>query len=184
MVVAGVGAILALVVGIALGRSFISESEPPRPDVVRFDDALTDVSLSYPASWTRLRSPDIEVRLLASSKDASTSLIVRVTKSGIDTVTRRSLPVVQGVTDQLLKADGRTTNLSPPTAVELGGLLGYRYRYSYSAKDGGTGAHVHYFLFKAGRLIQLVFQVTPANGLAAIESTFDRIAGTFRGVGP
>ena len=85
-----------------------------------------------------------------------------------------------GVAADLLKADTRITALTDPVAVTIGDLPGYRYRYTYRAADKTEGAHVHYFLFREGRLIQLVFQVTPAARLDALERTFDEIAGSFK----
>jgi len=60
------------------------------------------------------------------------------------------------------------------------GLPGYRYTYTYRDDDGGQGAHVHYFLFKADRLIQIVLQAVPATKLAELQPTFDEVAGSFR----
>jgi hypothetical protein len=119
------------------------------------------------------------VRLLAAA-GPSTSLLLRVTKSEIANVKQETLPVVRQFTDPLLAADERAKQLSAPEAVSLGGLLGYRYRYTYTGGDGSTGAHVHYFLFKPGKMIQLVFQAVPATSLPKAEPTFERIASTLR----
>ena len=95
-------------------------------------------------------------------------------------MTRKTLPIVRKLTDDLIGADPRTKQLVPPVAVVLGGLPGWRYRYTYQSDTTG-GAHDHYFLFKAGRMIQLVFQAQPAARLPAVAGTFDRIAATFKG---
>jgi hypothetical protein len=42
---------------------------------------------------------------------------------------------------------------------------------------------VHYFLFKRGQMIQLVFQAMPATSLPKVEPTFERIASTLRNSG-
>jgi hypothetical protein len=186
MVVGGLAAILALAGGVFLGRKVIEGKEPDpsarAAQSTRFHEPISDVSINVPANWTRLRSSDGEVRLLVAA-DASTSLLMRVTKAGLATVTSRSLPVVKRYTDALLKQDTRARQLSAPAPIELGGLPGWRYRYTYSGGDGSSGSHVHYFLFKNGRMIQLVFQAMPAARLNALEPTFDRIARTFRGAG-
>jgi hypothetical protein len=186
MVAGGLAAILALAGGVVLGRKVIEGKDPQQPpragQLTRFQEPITRVSIAYPASWTRLRSSDLEIRLLVAA-DPSTSLLLRVTKTGLDAVTNRSLPVVKQYTDSLLRQDTRAKQLTAPAAIDLGGLPGWRYRYTYSAADGSSGAHVHYFLFKNGRMIQLVFQASPADRLDASEPAFDRIAGTFRGVG-
>ena len=182
MVAAGVAAILALLIGAAVGRSIIPSSgsqRPPAPEPVEFTDAETGIALTYPGTWKRLPAPDAQVRLLAAA-GASASLLLRVTKSEITNVKQETLPIVRQFTDPLLAADQRTKQLSAPEAISLSGLLGYRYRYTYTARDGSSGAHVHYFLFKDGKMIQLVFQAVPATDLPKVEPTFERIAATLR----
>lgn len=184
LVVVAVAAVLALLAGAAVGRNLLSSSAAPTPraDVVRFHDEVSKVSIDYPASWTRLPQPenDPEVALLVSDEDTSSSLLVRVTAVGLAPVTRKTLPVVRGLTDDLIKADPRAKLLVDPVPVVVGGLPGWRYRYTYTA-DATGGAHDHYFLFKGGRMIQLVFQAQPAARLPAEAKTFDRIAATFKG---
>jgi hypothetical protein len=179
-----VAAILALGIGVAVGRSIIPspsrERTPPPPAPAEFTDAETGIGLTYPGTWRSLPSTDSQVRLLAA---AGESLLVRVTKSEIQNVKRETLPVVRQFTDPLLAADQRTKQLAAPEAISLGGLLGYRYRYTYTGDDGSTGAHVHYFLFKRGTMIQLVFQAVPATSLPKAEPTFERIASTLRSTG-
>jgi hypothetical protein len=186
MVAAGVAAILALVIGAAVGRSIIpsanTQRTPPPPPPVEFRDAESGIGLIYPGTWRRLPSSDPQVRLLAEA-GPSRSVLIRVTRSGIADVKRETLPVVRQFTDPLLAADARTKQLSDPEPISLGGLLGYRYRYTYTSKDGSTGAHVHYFLFKHGQMIQLVFQTMPGTSLKAAEPGFERIAATFRSTG-
>jgi hypothetical protein len=186
MVAAGVAAILALVVGSLVGRSIIPSSAErrtataPKPTV--FIDRQARISLSYPGDWARLHSRDPQVRLVAAESPA-TSLSLRVSKSSLADVTERTLPIVRQFTDQLLRADERAQQLSAPEAVAVGGLPGWRYRYTYATTDGKTGAHVHYFLFKHGLLIQLVFQALPATTLATVEPAFNRIAGSITSTG-
>ncbi|MDP1794281.1 MAG: hypothetical protein Q8K63_09115, partial [Acidimicrobiales bacterium] len=175
MVVA-IAAVLALLAGAAVGRNLLSSATPttPRADIVHFKDEVAKYSIDYPASWTRLPQPegDTGVALLVAG-DASTSLLVRVSDVGLTTVTRKTLPIVRKLTDDLIGADPRAKQLVDPAPVELGGLPGWRYRYTYQSDTAG-GAHDHYFLFKAGRMIQLVFQAQPATRLPAVAGTFDR----------
>lgn len=183
-------AVLALVVGGVVGRSIVpSPEEPtapaaPAPEkpagTVRFTDTLTDVSIAYPATWVRRMPADQAVRLLASSPDASAAVSVSVRKSDLETVTADTLPVVRPLTDDLLREDDRIGGLPEPVAVAVDGLPGYRYTYTYRDADGGRGAHIHYFLFKGDRLVQIVLQAVPASRLAALQPTFDEIARTFR----
>lgn len=176
-------AVLALVVGGVVGRSIVpAPAEPSRPATVRFADTLTDVAISYPATWVRRNSSDQGVRILASSRDGSAAVSVSVRKSGLEEpVTQESLPIVRPLTDDLLKADNRITSLSDPAPVTVGGLPGYRYRYTYRMEGNAEGAHVHYFLFKDERLVQIVLQAVPAAALPELQPTFDRIADTFEG---
>jgi hypothetical protein len=181
MAAAAVAAVLALIVGAAVGRSIIPSdtkrkvAKPPAP--IRFSEPTAGISLRYPASWTRLRSRDPQVPLVAALTPA-TSLSLRVSKSDLTDVTLQTLPVVRGFTDDLVGADKRTKLLSPPEDMSLGGLPAVRYRYTYPTQDRKTGAHVHYFLFKRDLMIQLVFQEVPSTLLSGVEPTFDRIAAT------
>ena len=190
-------AVLALVVGGVVGRSIVpSPTEPatvateptePTPEAPkpprtrRFTDTLTDVSIAFPGSWQRRFSRDQSVRLVASSPDASAAVSISVRKSGLETITRDNLPIVRSLTDDLLRADQRIGTLPEPVAVTADGLPGYRYTYNYRADGGGNGAHVHYFLFKGDRLIQMVLQAVPAAKLDELRPAFAEIARTFRG---
>lgn len=185
LAIVAVAAALALVAGVAVGRNLLSSSSPPpaapQAEVVRFKDTVANVSIAYPASWTRLpEQADDPERALLVAADDSTSLLMRISDSGLDPVTTAGLPVVRKYTDGLVAADPRAKQLVSPEAVQLGGLPGWRYRYSFGS-GAEAGAHDHYFLFKADKLIQLVFQAMPADKLPALAPTFDRIAATFRG---
>jgi hypothetical protein len=184
-----IAAVLALVVGQLVGRSIVpSPDEPQTPAVEperdpgpqRFTDTLTDVSIAYPNDWVLRMSGDQAVRLVASSPDASAAVSISVRKSDLETVTTRTLPIVRPLTDDLLRQDERIGSLPEPEAVTADGLPGYRYTYTYRREGGGDGAHIHYFLFKGDRLIQMVLQAVPASKLASLQATFDEIARTFR----
>jgi len=154
---------------------------PRVPATVVFHETISDVSLRYPGTWTRRRSTENDVPLVAVAPGGATSLLVRVSATGLENVTPETLPIVKKFTDPIVKADKTVKLLGPPQAVTLGGLPGYRYRYTYQRR---AGAHDHYFLFKRGRMIALVLQVTPGSRLKAAEPQFERLAATFRGTGP
>lgn len=184
-----IAAVLALVVGGVVGRSIVPSAEDPekpaaepddKPRTLRFTDTLTDVSIAYPSSWERRISGDQAVRLVASSPDASAAVSISVRKSDLETVTTQTLPIVRPLTDDLLREDNRIATVPEPVAVTVDGLPGYRYTYTYRRDEGGEGAHIHYFLFKGDRLIQMVLQAVPASKLASLQPTFDEIARTFR----
>ncbi len=183
-----IAAVLALVVGGVVGRSIVpspaetpppAAQEPAPPETKRFTDTLTDVSIAYPGTWKRRLPGDQRVRIVAASPDASAAVSVSVRPSNLETVTSETLPIVRPLTDDLLRADDRITAVPEPVAVMIDGLPGYRYTYTYRREGGGLGAHVHYFLFKGDRLIQIVLQAVPASKLPALQPTFDAIAGSF-----
>ena len=191
MVAGALAAVFAIVGGAYVGRNLLFDDsvtrtpaaeEPRRPAEVVFHETASDVSLRYPGSWTRQQATEDEVALIAVAPDRTTSLLIRVSVTGLEDITESTLPIVKKqLTDPLIKAVKTVKLLGPPQAVTLGGLPGYRYRYTYRA---GAGAHDHYFLFKRGRMIALVFQATPASRFKAIEPQFERIAATFRATGP
>lgn len=183
LVVVAVAAVLALVAGAAVGRNLLSSAtpDPPRADVVRFKDDAAKVSIAYPAAWTRLADrPDEPDLALLVAKDDTATMLMRISNVGLEEVTKKGLPVVRKFTDGLLAEDTRIKQLVDPVAVDLGGLPGWRYRYSFGPGDG-IGAHDHYFLFKSGRMIQLVFEAVPLRMLPSLAPEFDRIAASFRG---
>lgn len=183
--VLALAAVLALVVGGVVGRSIVpapAPREPARAATTRFADTLTDVAISYPRTWVRRSSADQGVRILASSPDGSAGVSVSVRKSGLEEpVTAQSLPVVRTLTDDLLRADSRILTISDPVVVTVGGLPGYKYTYTYRTQDKTEGAHVHYFLFRDERLVQLVLQAVPATKIDALKPVFDQIAASFEG---
>jgi len=188
-----IAAVLALVIGGFVGRSIVpspAEPElpaaqaPPQPQkppaTRRFTDTLTDVSIAYPGTWLRRFAEDQAVRFVASSPDASAAVSISVRKSDLETITMDTLPIVRPLTDDLLRQDRRIRSIPEPVAVTLDGLPGYRYTYTYRRAGGGDGAHIHYFLFKGDRVIQLVLQAVPAAKLGELQATFDEVARTFR----
>jgi hypothetical protein len=150
----------------------------------RVRDDAAGVSIAYPRTWSRLRPPAGGPDLVAA-RGRAMSLLMRASPTGLPAdleVTAATLPIVRQLTDRLVRADRRVRLLEPPEAIELGGLPGYRYRYTFADAGGRRGAHVHYFLFKAGgRMITLVLQALPAERLAGLTPLFESVAGTFRG---
>jgi hypothetical protein len=188
-------AAVALIIGGVVGRSIVpspAQTEPPAaqtpppppkpkpPATVRFTDALTDVSIAYPGTWERRFAEDQAVRFVASSPDAAAAVSISVRKSDLETITMDTLPIVRPLTDDLLRQDRRIRSIPEPVPVNPDGLPGYRYTYTYRRDSGGDGAHIHYFLFKGGRVIQMVLQAVPASKLSGLQATFDEIARTFR----
>jgi len=200
---------LAIVVGLVVlvgavgaGRSVISSpstgndgapAAPPKPRAaaprpvtgtpagfVRYRNVQAGFSIAYPRAWARKAARDPEVKLLATSGGAA-SVLVRSAHVGLD-VTPQTLPIVRDLTDNLVQASRGVKQLTKPAPIELGGLPGYLYLYTFaSGPNRPRGAHVHYFLFKGGRLITIVLQVEPAKRLQTSAPVFKQIAETFRG---
>ena len=181
---AAAAAIVIAAAAALLGRELVSSSSPSEPkpkasSFVKVRDHQADLAISYPRRWHKLPSPDGQVRLLAAGGGAS--LLVRVASLGIK-VKPESLRSAKHLTDRLVKAAKNAKLLRPAQQVELGGLPGYLYLYTF--RDLGTGkrgAHAHYFLFRGEDMITLVFQALPSNTFAGLVPLFDRIARTFRG---
>ncbi len=181
LVVVIVAAIVALIVGVKVGQNLISSDTPaPRAEVIRFKDAVSKVSIAYPASWKLLGVPadESDVALRIKLDDAA-GMQMRSTEVGFPPITPERLPTVRKFTDGLLSEDKRVRLLKEPDPVELGGVPGYRYRYTFGSGTT-TGAHDHYFLFKDRRMIQIVFEVVPKERLPELTPVFQRIAGTFK----
>ncbi|MDQ3675966.1 MAG: hypothetical protein M3401_04040 [Actinomycetota bacterium] len=186
MVAGAVAAVVAIVLGARLGRDLLSDDDPPAksssaPDIVRFHETVADVSLSYPASWKRAKHPDEEIPLLILAPDRTAALQVRRSETGLEDITRETLAVARKLTDPLFRAIKGTKLLEPVEPVELGGLFGWRYRYTY--RDGDS-ARDHYFVFKRGLMLALVFEVSPASRLRNFMAQFDRIARSLRDGAP
>jgi len=191
-----VAGIVVLVAAVALGRGIVSQpapkpappstatapTTPPAdpPGFVRFRDVRAGFSIAYPEGWARVASGDADVQLLVG-KGRATSLLVRVAPSPLGAgVTAETLPIVRGLTDSLVRADGRVQLLGEPQPLVLDGLPGYRYAYTFATSSGKPGAHLHYFLFKGKRIITLVLQTLPAQRLEQELPLLQRVAATFQ----
>jgi hypothetical protein len=188
MVAGAVAAVLAIVLGARLGHDLLSNDpsakprKPAAPTVVRFHETVSDMSLSFPASWTKANSPDPEVPLLVVAPGRRAVLQIRRSPTDLDeNITRATLPIAKRLTDPLFAAIKHTKLIEPAKAVDLGGLPGWRYRYTV---NGTQRARDHYFLFKGKFLLSMVFEVAPASRLATLTPQFDRIANSVRAGAP
>lgn len=180
------GIVVAVLVGVAamvIGRELISPAAPDRQapvggGLVRFRDAAGGISISRPAGWRRVPSPNPEVRLLAEGDDSS--MLVRMTNTGVE-IGPGSITAARTLTDKLVRSARQAKLLRPPGRVTLGGLPGYLYLYTFrDVATGERGAHAHYFLFRGQTLITIVFQTVSAERLTQLAPLFDRIGGTLR----
>lgn len=153
-----------------------SSSVPP--GFTTFVDDETGISLAYPSDWRPLPSNDPQVRFLATPNDKD-SVLVRVLRPRF-TVTPENLAEARVLTDGIVKSSRGVEMLTEPEQIELGGLPGYFYLYSFKDDQSGLkGAHSHYFLFDGDRMVTLVFQALPAQRFIRLAPTFDAIAASF-----
>lgn len=184
LVASGVAPSSARPAGRPTARAVVPAATPrSSPALVSFRDARTGLSIGYPATWTHLVSPQRSVVLVAARGEAA-SLLLRVVPLGIE-VTSATLPRVKALTDRLVRSGQGVKLLAASKAIELGGLPGYFYLYSFrDARTRQRGIHSHYFLFAGQTLITLVFQALPEARFERFAPVFDRIAGSFRAATP
>ncbi|MGH3830419.1 MAG: PsbP-related protein [Pseudonocardiaceae bacterium] len=134
--------------------------------------------LAYPAGWTKLSPKDPQVLLLAT-QGTQDSFLVRASQLQ-DPIGVAQLPAAKQITDSIVTSNKTVHMLSDPKQVNLGGLPGYFYLYSFT--DPSTqqeGVHSHFFLFNGKTMISMVFQSLPREHFSESAKTFDQIAASF-----
>ncbi|MDP9021620.1 MAG: hypothetical protein M3N57_02765 [Actinomycetota bacterium] len=149
---------------------------------VRFQDEQTGIAISYPANWERLESPDPQVVVVATLNGRD-SFLVRRSELGF-TVTAENLDAVRSLTAEIVTANEDVELLAGPEPIELAGLPGHFYLYTFADESGQRGAHSHYFVFRGDIMISLVFQALPADRFAELAPTFDAIAASIEVTAP
>lgn len=152
-------------------------SETP-PGFVRFRDDQGRFSLAYPVDWEVQRgaTPDIE---LLVTKGRTASLLARSVPLAFE-VEPAELPATKRLTDQIVASGKGVRLLAETRRINLGGLPGWFYFYTFRDGSGRRGTHSHYFLFQGATMITLVFQSLPADEFPRYAPTFDLVAGSFR----
>lgn len=190
LVAAGVAALVIAAVAALVGSTLISSSEPSSKSsdkkpksrgFVRFRDREAGFAISYPRKWRRLPSEDAQVRLIVAGGRAS--LLVRAAPLGLR-VRPANIDRAKRLTDRLVRSVEKVKLLRKAKRVQLGGLPGYLYLYTF--RDKGTrelGAHAHYFVFRGEVMYTLIFQALPSTTFAGFAPLFDRISNTFRVLG-
>ena len=134
--------------------------------------------LAYPSTWTKLSPKDPQVLLLLA-QGTQDSLLIRASELQ-EPVGPQQLPAARQVTDKLVTSNKTVQMITEPKQIELGGLPGFFYFYSFKdAASGQEGAHSHFFLFKGKTMISMVFQTLPRERFATTAPTFDKIAASF-----
>ena len=150
------------------------------PGFTEFRSPQGGFAVSYPEGWTREQTADPQVVLVATQGSA-VSLQIRVVELDV-AIGPRELPAVrQALTDQIAMSNESLELLVGPQQIELAGLPGYYYFYTFQDSGSGQrGAHSHFFVFNGQRLITLVFQTLPTEQFPAAAPTFDQITASFR----
>lgn len=137
--------------------------------------------MAYPSGWTKLSPKDPQVLLLIA-QGTQDSVLVRASELQ-EPVGPQQLPAARQVTDKLVTSNESVQMITEPRQIELGGLSGFFYYYSFKdTTSGQEGAHSHFFLFNGKTMISMVFQTLPRDRFAATAPTFDKISASFRSI--
>lgn len=154
-----------------------STSTPVGFSEFRSDQAGFEIA--YPSNWTKLSPKDPQVLLLAS-QGTQDSFLVRASELQ-DPVGPQQLPAARQVTDRIVTSNKSVQMVTDPKQIELGGLPGFFYFYSFKDPSTGLeGVHSHFFLFNGKTMISMVFQSLPREHFSESAKTFDQIAASFR----
>jgi hypothetical protein len=147
----------------------------------KFRSDQAGFELAYPSSWTKLSPKDPQVLLLLA-QGTQDSVLVRASELQ-EPVGPQQLPAARQVTDKLVTSNKSVQMITEPRQVELGGLPGFFYYYSFKdAASGQEGAHSHFFLFNGKTMISMVFQTLPRDRFASTAPTFDKISASFHAI--
>ncbi|MGH3800499.1 MAG: hypothetical protein ACRDTD_10275 [Pseudonocardiaceae bacterium] len=189
----GVLVVAGLASGVVVGRAILTPEEPAKAanssanspmnakpdDFTAFRSEPAGFELAYPTSWSKLNTKDPQILLLVS-QGTQDSLLVRSLELQAP-VGPQQLQAAKQLTDQIVTANKTAQMVTEPKQIELGGLPGFFYFYSFEdTPSGQQGVHSHYFLFNGKTMISLVFQSLPKEHFSTSAPTFDKITATFR----
>jgi hypothetical protein len=192
-VVIGMLLVAGLALGVVFGTGMLPPEEPAKAtnasadsatnatpaDFTAFRNDEAGFELAYPTSWSKLSTKDPQVLLLIA-KGTEDSFLIRSLELAAP-VGPKELPAAKQLTDQIVASNTSAQMIAEPKQIELGGLPGFFYFYSFKdAASGQEGVHSHYFLFNDKKMISLVFQALPKDHFPASAPTFDKITATFR----
>ncbi len=161
----------------------------PVGDLVEFRHEQAGFALSYPKAWVRPPAvADAQVAFLAAENDPAAnrggSILVRVTPLEA-AVAQEQLGEARKATDAIVASGNEVKLEAQPAEITQGGLPGLYYLYTFQDPvSGQRGAHSHYFLFRGQTMISVVFQALPVEDFARLAPVLDRVAESFRVLGP
>ncbi len=166
-------------------QSSSNNAKPAAPSASAAPVQLTEyrndqvgIALSYPSSWAVLKSKDPQVLLVASEGALGTFQLRAVDLPTV--VGPQQLPAAKQLTDQIIGANKSAKMLTEPKQIELGGLPGYWYLYTFKDDSSGQeGAHSHFFVFKGKTMLSFVFETIPSAQFRDAAPTFDQITSSF-----
>jgi hypothetical protein len=147
-----------------------------------FNDQAAGFSLSYPPTWTTVKSTDPAVPLqLTFGAEGLDVLLVRVVplQTSVDT---SSVDNMKAFTDSVIS--GSNVTVLKQEGFTVGNVAGYYYFYTLP-KDPNTGVtlvHSHFFVFPPHQMVSLTFQ-TLDRDFANLANTFDQVVSSLRVTG-
>lgn len=176
-----VGAVVLGVAGSGCGGGSSKAATPaPRPSSLGWRehvDAQAGFVIDYPENWSIYQPIDPGVQFLAGPNDHD-FVEVRVISNLPVNFAPGDTQVMKQVVDRLLAT--QAIAIVSTTQVNIAGLTGWEYVYSFRDPRAGVGVHVHVFLFQGNRLHTIVLQALPASQLKLLAPTFDRILNHYR----
>jgi hypothetical protein len=179
LIVCGAVAVMALA---GLGAVTLEGSQRTRAvaaDDVAYRDPNGRFTLTYPAGWSPLPVAATGAALvLRAGSGSQDSALVRTLDLDHRADTAH-LNRLQTITDSLVQTQG--SRILIRRQIDLNGVPGFYYLYTFGTAKGGVGLHAHYFLFPGGnRMDVLVMQALPESDFRAVAPVFDRIADSYR----
>jgi len=151
----------------------------PSPGFLPFVDQKANLRLSYPPSWTVVKSADADVPLQLNFGAAGLdTLLVRVVPltTSVDTSNEAN---IKAFTDAVLS--GTNITVLKQEAIKVNQVPGYYYLYTLP-KDPATGitlVHSHFFVFPPHEMVSLTFQTVNAD-FAGLAPTFDKVVSSLQ----
>ena len=173
--------VMAVVVGQATQPSPPpkAKGEPPPAganDFVAFRDLEAGFSIEYPKAWERKmpQEPDPTLRLVAQSPG----------KEGLLVIAQSPPADLNQYLNQFEAVDLQGMDVGTRRqGVNVNGMLGVYYVYTFKARSGEDIGHLHYFLPSQQKLNILVLEARRAQDAQAEVGNFQHVLNSFRTIG-